>query len=161
MIDFDLNSIQPRAEHFDLIDPPERLFCWGIELGRLIETYGKFYPAGVFKALLEGFGELAESKDERRRERQFVVWGGDYLDSFWVGVPADLGGVITDVLGRYLQRIQGYHTQEFGYLPSLSFTALFTYDHGRVIEYSDDSVAGGELPNAYGSRVTVSYRLLW
>jgi hypothetical protein len=134
--------------------------CWGFELARLTEVYGNYYSPGVFKALLEGLKELSESKNESLRESQFVVWGGDYFESFWVGVPADISADVTEVLGRHLRGVAGYHTQEIGHFASLSLTALFRYDRGRFIEYSDDSVAGQEGSDKYGVGVKVSYRLL-
>lgn len=76
-------------------------------------------------------------------------------------MPASLSAAVVEILDHHLQRVAGYHTLEYGYASSLQFTAFFMYDHGRVIEYSDDSVAGKERDDAYGSGVTVSYRLLW
>jgi len=160
MTDFDLDNVEPRAEHFDLISAPERLLCWGFELARLTEVYGDYYSPGVFKALLEGLKELSESKNARLRESQFVVWGGDHFESFSVGVPADLSADVTEVLRRHLRGVVGYHTEEIGHFASLSVTALFRYDRGRFIEYSDDSAAGQEGSDKYGAGVKVSYRLL-
>lgn len=161
MTDFNLDAVEPKVEHLDLISPPERMYCWGFDLVRLTEAYGNDYGTGVYKALLEGLGNLSESKNERRRGRRFAVWGGDYLDRFWVGVPADLSADVMQVLGRRLRQVTGYCTAEYGHTASLPFLALFRYDHGQVIEYSDDAVAGQEHPNAHGSGVTVSYRMLW
>lgn len=123
--------------------------------------YGNYYVTGVFKALLEGFGELSERKEKRPRECHFAVWGGDHLDSFWIGVPANLNADVVEVLGGHLRRVAGYLTLEYGHAASLSFIALFRYDRGRVIEYSDDSIAGQESQDAYGAGVKVSHRLLW
>lgn len=76
-------------------------------------------------------------------------------------MPDGLSAAVVGILNQHLQRVAGYHTLEYGYAPSLQFTVFFMYDHGRVVEYSDDSVAGKECDDAYGSGVAVSYRLLW
>lgn len=158
---FDLDNIQPSAQHFDLIVSPKRLLCWAFELRRLIEAHGDVYGAEVFKSILEGLKQLSESENKRTRRCHFALWGGDYLGSFSVGVPTSLNAEVMEILGLHLRRVTGYYTQEFGYTASLPFSPLFTYDAGRVIEYSDDSVAGQEYPDAYGSGVTVNYRLIW
>lgn len=156
-----LDNACPQAQHFDLIPTPERLLCWGFELARLTEVHGDYYAPGMYKALLEGLQDLSNAVNKRLRERCFAVWGGDYSDSFWVGVPAALDSRVAKVLGQHFRGVAGYHTQEFGHAAALWLTVLFRYDNGQVIEYSDDSVAGQEYPDAYGSGVKVSYQLLW
>jgi hypothetical protein len=65
------------------------------------------------------------------------------------------------LLGRRLRLVSGYTTQEFAHTGTLAPLELFRYDHGRIIQYSDESVAGQERPDRYGAGVTVSYRMTW
>jgi hypothetical protein len=158
---FDLDNAQPRAEHFYLVVSPERLLCWGFELRLLGEAYGKVYGDEVFKAILEGLKDLSQTKNRCIREQRFALWCGDYSDGFWVGVTAKLSSEVVEILGCHLQRVAGYRHKRYGHIASLQLTPFFMYDHGRVIEYSDDSVAGLERQDAYSSGMMVSYRLLW
>jgi hypothetical protein len=115
----------------------------------------------VFKSLLIALKELSESKNKRVREGQFTVWCGEYLDGLWIGVPGSLSAKITNILRSHFKQVTGFYSQEYGDTSYLPFTLFFRYDRGRVIEYSDDSVAGQERLDAYGAGVTVHYRLEW
>jgi hypothetical protein len=142
-----------------LLRASKLLLCWGFEVRLLTEAYGNYHEAGVFKHLLTGLKELSESTNKRKRERDFIVWGGYYLlDTFWIGVPGRLNAEVTDILARHLWDVTGYDSQEHSDAAALPFVALFRYDHGRIIEYS--AVSDGECSDAYGSGVKVSYQLL-
>lgn len=136
------------------------LVCWGFDIEKLTEAYDYPYTVGIYKALLEGFGELAKSKNKRQCECYFTVWRGDILWNFWVGVPDSLPDTTLEVLDRHLKPVTGYYSKKFGETEAFRLDVRFAYDHGRVIQYCDDSVAGEERPDAYGSGVTVNYRLL-
>jgi hypothetical protein len=125
----------------------------------LSEAYGGYYEAGVFNALLTGLKELSESKNRRKREREFLICGGYYLhDTFWIGVSSSLNADVTNILARHLREVAGYDSQEYSDSAPLPFVPLFRYEHGQIIEYS--IVSDGACSDAYWSGVKVSYRLL-
>lgn len=157
----DLENVHPKAELFDLITRPKLLLCWSFELRFSAKGGGYLDPDEVFKSLLTALKEISESKNKRVRECQFTVWCGEYLDGLWVCVPANLNARVTNILYSHFHQVPGFYLQEFGDGASLPFTLFFRYDRGRVIEYSDDSVAGQERLDAYGAGMTVHYRLEW
>jgi hypothetical protein len=70
----DTDSEDGGVELYDLLHVPERLYCWEFDLETLVEVYdGGHYTEGVYRALLEGLGELSRRKNKRLREREFVV----------------------------------------------------------------------------------------
>lgn len=138
---------------------PKNMLCWGFDVQMLTEAYGGYHEAGVFKSLLTGLKELSESKNKRKREREFIIYGGYYLlDTFWIGVSSGLSGDVAITLARHLREVAGYDSQEYSDSASLPFAALFRYECGQIIEYS--VISDGECSDAYGSGVKVSYRLL-
>jgi hypothetical protein len=156
---FDDNNVKPQNIHTDLARPPGLLLFWGFDVQLLAQAYGGYYEGGVFKALLTGLKELSESKNKRKRERDFTMWGGHYLhDTFWIGVPSSLSAEVTDSLSRHLWQVAGFSSQEYSDYVTHPFIAIFRYDHGRIIEYS--VVSDGVCSDAYGSGVDVSYQLL-
>jgi hypothetical protein len=72
---FDDNNVKPKTRYTGLAHPPRLLLFWGFDVQLLAQTYGGYYEGGVFKALLTGVKELSESKNKRKRERDFTMWG--------------------------------------------------------------------------------------
>lgn len=159
MASFDADYARPIQEQLASSCLPKRLLCWGFDVQMLAEAYGGYYEAGVFKALLTGLKELSESKNKRKREREFLICGGYYLhDTFWIGVSSSLNADVTNILARHFREVAGYDSQEYSGSAPLPFVALFRYEYGRIIEFS--AVSDGECSDAYGSGVKVSYWLL-
>jgi hypothetical protein len=161
MTAFDSDHIFPESQYYDLVIPPKRLLCWGFDGRLLAEAHGNSHYAEVFKALLIGLNELAGSKNKRVRESDFSIWGGEYLDGFWVGVPSTINAKTAGIMRHQFEQVTGYDTQDFGDMASLPFILFFRYNRGLVIEYSCDSLAGREDEDAYDSGVRVRYRLSW
>lgn len=161
MTAFDSEHIFPESKYYDLVIPPKRLLCWGFDSRSASEAHGSSYYEEIFKALLIGLNELAGSKNKRVRESNFSIWGGEYLDGFWVGVPSTINAETAGILRHQFEQVTGYDTQDFGDMASLPFILFFKYNRGLVIEYSCDSLTGRECKDAYGSGVRVQYRLNW
>jgi hypothetical protein len=156
---FDADYARPTQEQLASNCLPKSLLCWGFDVQLLAEAYGGYYEAGVFKALLTGLKELSESKNRRKREREFLICGGYYLhDTFWIGVSSSLNADVANILAHHLREVVGYDSQEYSDSTLLPFVALFKYEYGLIIEYS--TVAYGECSDAYGSGVKVNYQLL-
>lgn len=161
MTALDTDHIFPESKYYDLVIPPKRLLCWGFDSRSMSEAHDSSHYEEIFKALLIGLNELAGSKNKRVRESDFSIWGGEYLDGFWVGVPSSISAETAGILRHQFKQVTGYNTQEFGDMASLPFILFFRYTRGLVIEYSCDSLAGREGEDAYESGVRVHYRLSW
>ncbi|MCA1568289.1 MAG: hypothetical protein LC803_22120 [Acidobacteria bacterium] len=160
MTDSPLDLKLPYEEFYDYIPYPKSLVCWGFDIEELTKSNKYQFTSSVYKAMLKGFGELAKSKNKRARERHIPVLCGYIIGNFWIGVPEGVPDAAFNILNRHLTQVTGYKSSEVGAAESFGLSFRFAYDRGRVIQYLDESVAGEKRRNAYGSGVTVNYRLL-
>lgn len=154
-------AFEEQDQYTDYIGDDHYLFCWEFRLQSLEEHYGSYYGLPVIAALLQGLKALSEG-DGAEKDARFTIWLGDHGAHYWVGVLSDLSANVTNLLGQFFTPVEGYDTSEFGPLSEMGLRPQFRYEAGRIIEYSDESMAGTQRVDDdewYGSGLTIHYRL--
>lgn len=126
----------------DMVPDRQYLLMWGYRIADLIRQDDSNYARPVFKVLLKALRRLPATGSKRVWERRFIVYGGDYGDYFWIGIPGKMYHRVSEEIGRDLEQILGFELLEMGTVPFVPLVPEFLYDFGRIGEYCEDERAG-------------------
>ncbi|MBM3497014.1 MAG: hypothetical protein FJX72_22235, partial [Armatimonadetes bacterium] len=121
---------------------PEFMFSFVYSLDRL-GAVSPFYTAPVLRALLTGLRDLAKHPRKMMRNQAFTVFHADALQfgAYVLGIGVK-DARVSDFLGRHLRAVAGFREMDHG---TGALVPIYRYDHGFVIEYTDDD---GARPHA-------------
>ncbi len=130
--------------YLDCIREDAELVCFGFDPHTLAEEDGggAFYGEPVFHHAVKALQAIGQAKNKTIRERAFTLYFGDYGPYFCVGVPTPLSGAVRSVLREQFERLQAFQWVESGSNATLCLVPLLRYDHGAIIDYSENAPPG-------------------
>lgn len=150
----------PLLPHLDVIGD-ETVVVYTFDIDALSHVAGD-YSEPVIRVLLRSLRELGASKSKKLRSNAFTVFVGDIIgyDLFAVALSTKSPELV-NFLTPYFSQVTGYRTLEAS--SSRQFLPKFRYDHGYIVEYSDEGLEGTKYfdnDDFYGSEQVI-YRRIW
>jgi len=133
-----------RTEFCDHVPEHESVLCWTFNRGTL-EKEGYGCPSvPVYRALMQGLKELADSERISLREQQFFIWTWERSGLFRLAACTGITDNGAGVLCRIFAKVPAFLALEAGKMPSPGMVPVLAYDHGVVVEYGPPEHAGSE-----------------
>lgn len=160
-------TFAPGYDNTDLIaDEPATLYLFSIDA---LSAQEGFYSNPVFRQLLRALRDLGQDERRQYREQAFTLFAGDLFDAAVAGVEGEIFGLAVDSaaataiepLRRAMTQVAGFCGVDMG--AALQLIPKFRYDHGYVVEYCEEELAGTSYTDDadnFGSGLTI-FRRTW